>query len=218
MNLRAPSRRSSFATLGLIAGVVGCLDLAHTNPFDPGTPIDIAVTGPDSAYSLQQIIGFSFTSDPEWPGVVAWKSSNEGLLHSLQDGRFGVVGAAAPPNDTASVMVLLGTHVATHRVVVRQRLVAFTFACFAATSPCVYSAGKRDASIIVAGRDANGFPIAVPFVLQLQSTRPNVLRIDGNPGGPETAFTLPVSPLTPGTSFVIASSAGFRDSVLVTVR
>src|SRR5512132_157859 len=108
------TRSRSFCTLIAVALLLaGCLDLAHTNPFDPKTPIDIEVTGPESATSLQQIVTYAYTSSPTWPGPVVWRSTNEALLHSLGDGRYGVVGAAAPPNDTASVLVLLGTHAAT---------------------------------------------------------------------------------------------------------
>jgi hypothetical protein len=196
--------------------LAGCLDLAHTNPFDPETKVDIQLTGPESATNLQQIITYSVTSNPQWPGAVQWRSTNEALLHSLGDGQFGVVGIAAPPNDTASVVVLLGTHVATSRVVVAQQLTGFTFACGGATSPCVFQSGQPR-SISFEGHDGNGFRMVLPYSVQVSSRQPGVLRIDSSPG-PGVTFTVNVSPLTVGTSHFVASALGVRDSILVTVR
>ena len=196
--------------------LAGCLDLAHTNPFDPKTPIAIEVTGPESATSLQQIVTYAYTSSPTWPGPVEWRSTNDALLHSLGDGRFGVVGVAAPPNDTASVLLLLGTHAATRRVVVRQQLAGFGFTCVGASAPCVYQAGQAR-TIAVEGHDANGFRMVLPYSVQMSSTQPSVLRVDGAPGTGVT-FSVGVSLLTGGTSYLVVSASGVRDSVLVTVR
>jgi hypothetical protein len=210
--------RSSLAALGIVACALGCLDLAHTNPFDPATPIDVSLTGPDSAYSLQQIIPFSFTSGTQWPGVVGWRSTNEALLHSLGDGRFGVVGFAPAPNDTASVVVSLGTHTATHRVVVSQRVGGFTFGCPTSGGPCVFPLGSRDAAIHFEAHDANGFRMVAPYSVQVASSQPSVMRVDGSVAAPALGFTVTVSPLATGTCWFIASSAGRGVSVFVTVR
>lgn len=216
--LRVPTRRAQcLSTSGVCAlAVAGCLDLAHTNPYDPETKVDIQLTGPETATNLQQIITYSFTSNPEWPGAAQWKSTNEALLHSLGDGQFGVVGIAAPPNDTASVVVLLGTHVATSRVVVAQQLTGFTFTCVGATSPCVFQSGQPR-SISFEGHDGNGFRMVLPYSVQVSSRQPSVLRIDSSPG-PGVTFTVNVSPLAVGTSYFVASALGVRDSILVTVR
>jgi hypothetical protein len=204
------------AISGATVLLAGCLDLAHTNPFDPGTRVDIAVTGPDAATSLQQIVTYAYTSAPAWPGAVEWRSTNDGLLHSLGAGRFGVVGVAAPPNDTASVLVLLGTHAATRRVVVTQRLAGFTFSCIGASTPCSYQSGQAR-TIALEGHDANGFRMVLPYSVQVSSTQPNVLRVDSAPGL-GVAFSVGISPLTPGTSYLVATASGVGDSVLVTVR
>jgi hypothetical protein len=213
---RESSRRVAALALCLTTGGVACVDLAHTNPFDPATKVDIQVSGPDSASSLQQILTYSFTSNPEWPGVAAWRTSNEALLHSLGDGRYGVVGAATPPNDTSSVVVVLGTHVATHRVVVQQRLTGLTVTCVPANSQCVLPIGTPNAAVSVTGHDANGFGMAVPFSVQIVSRQSSIVRMDGSPGT-AISFTLPVTPLARGTSYIVASSGQVRDSVLVTV-
>jgi len=216
--MRVPTRRwQRFSVFGVCAlALAGCLDLAHTNPYDPETKVDIQLSGPESATNLQQIISYSFTSNPEWPGTVQWKSTNEALLHSLGDGQFGVVGIAAPPNDTSSVLVLLGTHVVTRRVVVTQQLTGFTFTCTGATSPCVFQSGQPR-TISFEGHDGNGFRMVLPYSVQVSSRQPSVLRIDSSPGAGVT-FTANVFPLSPGTSYFVASALGVRDSVLVTVR
>ena len=215
---RRPTRRTQWLSMiGVcVLTVAGCLDLAHTNPFDPETKVEIQLTGPESATSLQQILTYSFTSKPAWTGTVQWKSTNEALLHSLGDGQFGVVGVAAAPNDTASVLILLGTHTATHRVVVTQQLTGFTFTCIGAASPCVFQSGQPR-SIAFDGHDANGFRMVLPYSVQVSSSQPGVLRIDSSPGSGVT-FTVSVSPLAAGTSYFVASALGVRDSVLVTVR
>jgi hypothetical protein len=210
--------RSSLVALALAAVALGCLDLAHTNPFDPATPVAVQVTGPDSAYSFQQIIPFSFTSDPDWAGVVQWKTSNEKLLHSFGDGRFGVVGFAAPPHDTASVVVLLGTHAATHRVVVTQKVAGFTFTCPFRDAPCQFPRGAGNAVVNFEGHDANGFRMVGPYSVQVASSQPSVLRVDQFVAAPLGSYSVAVSPLTVGTCYFIASSGGLRDSVLVNVR
>lgn len=213
--LRAISSRA--VSVALIAGAVGCLDLAHTNPFDPATRVDVRVSGPDSTYSIQQIIEFAFTSEPTWAGAVEWKTTNDNLLHPLGGGRYGVVGVAAPPNDTASAVAILGTHVASHRVVVTQRVVGFRFLCNASAS-CFFTVGARDATIGFDGRDANGYGMVLPFSAQAESSRPSVLRIDRNLPARAGAFSYAVTPLGAGTSYFIVSSGSTRDSVLVTVR
>ena len=216
-HMRVPTPRvRHLLTLGASVALAGCRDLAHTNPYDPETRVDIQLTGPESGTNLQQIITYSFTSNPVWPGAALWKSTNEALLHSLGDGQFGVVGIAAPPNDTASVVVLLGTHVATQRVVVAQQLTGFTFTCTGATSPCVFQSGQPR-SISFEGHDGNGFRMVLPYSVQVSSRQPSVLRIDSSPG-PGVTFIVNVSPLAAGTSWFVASALGVRDSVLVTVR
>jgi hypothetical protein len=218
MTSSARAIRGGIAVLGILVCALGCLDLAHTNPFDPAAKVEVQVTGPDSAYSLQQIITFSFTSTPEWPGVIDWKTANESLLHSLGDGRFGVVGVAAPPNDTASVVVFLGTHSAAHRVVVSQRVAGFTFVCVYRGEPCVFPVGVRDANVNVEGHDANGFAMRMPYSVQVESSRPSVVRIDGSRPATPGRFTFAVTALAPGTSYFIASSGSVKDSVLVIVQ
>jgi hypothetical protein len=211
-------RWPSLVPLALAAYTLACVDLAHTNPYDPETPFDVQVSGPDSAFSFQQIIPFSFTSDPEWSGPVQWKTSNDKLLHSFGDGRFAVVGFAAPPNDTASVVVLLGTHTATHRVVVTQKVAGFSFACPVRDAPCQFPRGAGNAVVNFEGHDANGFRMVGPYSVQVASTQPGVLRIDQFVAAPAGTYSVAVSPLTVGTCYFIAISGGKRDSVFVTVR
>jgi hypothetical protein len=215
MSWRALALRATAAALAL-AGSAACLDLAHTNPFDPATKVDIQVTGPDSAFSLQQIIGFSVASKPDWSGVVEWKTTNESVLQSLGDGRYGVVGVVAPPNDTASVLVLLGTHTATHRVVVRQRVAGFRFPCLAGGS-CGVPVGART-GLTFEGHDANGFRMVLPYSVQAESRQPSVLRIDGYLPSPVGSYTVGISALAAGATYLVVSSGVARDSVLVTVR
>ena len=207
-------RRPAIAFCALL---LGCLDLAHTNPFDPEAKVDVQVSGPDSAFSMQQVVAYTYTSNPEWPGVVEWRTGNDALLQSIGDGRYAVVGAATPPNDTASVIALLGTHVGTHRVVIRQRLTGLALSCVPASSRCVFPVGTSNAAVVLTGHDANGFGMVVPFSVQVVSSQPSVLRIDGGASGSAVSFTVAVTPLARGTSYVVASSSGVRDSILVTV-
>ena len=210
-------RWARLVALGLAACALACADLAHTNPYDPATPIEVEVSGPDSAHSFQQIIPFSYKSDPAWAGPVGWKTSNVNLLHSYGDGRFGVVGFAASPNDTASVIVSLGTHTATHRVVVAQKVAGFTFACPVRGAPCVFARGAN-AGIDFEGHDATGFRMFGPYSVEVGSSQPGVLRIDRFVAAPLGSYSVAVSTLAAGTCYFIASSGGVRDSVFVTVR
>ena len=208
--------RSRVLCIVALAGAMGCLDLAHTNPFDPASKVDVRVSGPDSTYSIQQIVTFTFTSTPPWSGVVEWRSTNDNMLHSLGDGRFGVLNVAAAPNDTVSVVAVLGTHTASHRIVVTQRVVGFDFVC---NSSCFFfRVGASGARIGFDGRDANGYGTRLPFAAQLVSSRPNVLRIDQSLPSRPGEFSYAVTPLAPGTAYVIASSGSARDSALVTVQ
>lgn len=209
---------SRLAIVAVIAGAVGCLDLAHTNPYDPAaTDVTIQVSGPDSTHSIQEIVQFKYTSDPSWSGPVEWKTSNDRVLHPLGEGKYGVVSVAAAPNDTVSAMVVLGTHVASHRVVVTQRVTGFDFSCSAFPTCQFYRLGVRPSSFGFRGHDANGFGVALPFTAQVTSSQPSVARIDGALPAQPGEVIYAVTPLTLGNSYFIMSSGAARDSALVAV-
>lgn len=195
----------------------GCADFAHTNPFDPETKVDIAIAGPQSTSSLQERLDFTFSSSPAWSGSVSWTSSDPTVLHSVGGGTFSVVGVRPPPDDTASVLVHLGTHVAAYRVQVRQALATFEFTCMAALPGCVFPIGDLDQHIAVLQRDANDFPMMVPLAAQYRSRDTAVLQIQRVAAGSGSGELVFVTPISRGASYVVATAGGVSDSVRVVV-
>lgn len=85
--VRITSRTLIVAAAGTL---LGCGELAHTNPEDPESHFSVTVEGPTEIHSHGQIVTYTFTAVPEWhftpPG---WNSSPQSVLALAgADGRF----------------------------------------------------------------------------------------------------------------------------------
>jgi hypothetical protein len=68
--ISAVRRSSAYAALGaaLLAGALACGDkFVHTNPYDPAVPVEIAIKGPDTLFSAQEVGNYTAQVSPAWP-------------------------------------------------------------------------------------------------------------------------------------------------------
>jgi hypothetical protein len=190
--------------LAMAAGtLLGCGDLAHTNPLDPESHPVITITGPTEIHSLGQQVTYSFTSVPEWRSKIpiSWASSDGAVLYSIHgDERFMTLG-----NGTAEVQVTLGPHTGTLSVTVSQ----------IATDVIVKSCDGRPAEITVL---EHAYPLCA-YVRDSVGSRvasQSVTLTSDDPATVEVRDTTAIAHRN-GAVYVRATAGAWRDSLLVTV-
>ena len=210
-------RRMQAAIVALAAGqALACGEYAHRNPYDPETKTQIVITGPDTLWSIYEVRKYGATATPALPdgGGIRWESEgvNNGsaVLGSRGSGEFQALKVGE-----ATVIAKVGRHVATKRVVVRQRA-ARVFICPAVQcSPLQLGPVGSTRQLPVGQSDAFGTALdgSQPrSAVTYSSDAPSIVAIvTGSP----TSVT--IQGVGNGTTWVRARLADWTDSVRVTV-
>lgn len=210
-------RRMQAAIVVLAAGLVlACGEYAHRNPYDPDTDTRIAITGPDTLWSIGEIAQYTATVSPAIPGGlgVVWAVADPGngmfVVGSRGTGSFQSLAVGA-----GHVTATVGRHTVSKRVVVRQRA-ARVFICPAVQcSPLQLGPVGTTRELPVGQYDAFGTPLdggqprgAVTYT----SDAPSIVAIVTG-----SATSLTIRGVGNGTTWVRARLADWTDSVRVTV-
>lgn len=203
--------KSSLARLALVCVVLAaCGEYAHSNPFDPATKVDIVITGPDSAHSIHEMLTFTYAISRSWPGVVPqWLSGSDGVLGARTPGQFETNGPG-----TADVLVSVGAHTGSHRVVVIQRPKHMIFCYFAA---CLTTIAVGDVTTLnLVQTDSLGTVLLAgqtPAQLQYAVRPAGVLQITTS-----SPSSVQLKAIGSGSAYVVATLGTYTDSVGVTVQ
>ena len=123
MTLRSRAQlfaRGGSAVMGLLLAAAGCGEYQPTNPYDARFTNTLTLEGPDTTYSIGQVVLFTVNAVPAWPDAQAvWASSND-ALKSLGGGRFQVM-SATHDDQFATITATLGTKILSHSIRLRQR-------------------------------------------------------------------------------------------------
>lgn len=210
-------RRMQAAIVALAVGVVpGCGEYAHRNPYDPETETRIVITGPDTLWSIHELREYSATVSPAVPngGDIQWESegrnNTSAVLGSRGSGQFQTLSVGE-----ATVVAKVGRHVATKRVVVRQRA-ARVFICPAVPcAPVRLGQVGTTRQLPVGQSDSLGTALdgSQPrSAVTYSSDAPSIVAIVA---GSPTSVT--IQGVGNGTTRVRARLGNWTDSVLVTV-
>jgi hypothetical protein len=211
-----PPATGSLAVFGLLIASA-CSDYPHANPWDPASVVQIELTGPDTTYSVGEVVTFTFRTTPEWPNVVAgWSSSNETVLWPMGNGQF-VVRPFGNGFGHVDVVLTLGPHSQRHELVLAQRFAKVAIVGCSA-SPCLsFGVLGHQLTLTAELRDALDYRLAEAFATDVnvtfRSTRPEVARIASS--GPRSVT---VESVSNGSSWMVASAGSSSDSVLVSVQ
>ena len=202
---------SSLARLTLVCvAVAACGEYPHANPFDPATSISISINGPDSAHSIGEDLSFTFSASRSWQDVAPqWLSGNDGILGERGPGQFQVNGLG-----TVDVLVAVGVHTGSHRVVVIQRPKHVVFCYFAACPTSLALGGTATLNLVQ--KDSLGTALLlgqVPAQVQYDVRPAGVLQIvTGTPS------SVQVKAIATGRAYVVAALGASMDSVALTVQ
>lgn len=112
----------SFPLLASLATALACGDpYGRTNPYDPQTPIELSLSGPDSLFSSGEFAQYHVLSAPAFPDTAgAWGVAGCGLVCPLKSGGFGRFQVFAPPiepaTQTLTIVVQLGGYDTTNTI------------------------------------------------------------------------------------------------------
>jgi hypothetical protein len=211
----APTKRTVGSLIPVLLGlsVLACTDLAHTNPYDPLTPVQIEIVGPDSTHSYRQEVTYAARFTPAWPDApMVWTSSSR-FLQSFGDGRFLVGDRSATPR-AVTITVTAGPHTQTRTVFVRQKPARVRMAC-----GDTITAIDDTAPVCHALYDSAGFVLDVNAATAQAMVPASYEVRDQSVLALETGTTGPVvRARSPGSSLVVAHTALGSDSVAYLVR
>lgn len=197
---------------GLVAG--GCGEFAVVNPNDPRYDLQISVSGPDSAYGNGEVLTFTVSTVPEWTGAPPeWSSSAVGRLVPLGDGKFRIALASYLGN-TDTVSVRFGPHIARKAVHIRDIVSSIRiYQQYPSDNldTLRFGAFGEAIGVGVAAFDSAGTPIDLPTPAPFELTSRDsqvVSVIDG----------IPTSGLRSGSTWLVGTLDGVRDSVVVVVK
>lgn len=163
---------------------VACGDpYLHTNPYDPASPVEIAISGPDTLFSYSELATFSAQITPVFPDTaIEWATSDTDNFAPSGPRTFRVASVDSlplplyPNTIVVGVMALIGredttlgingaavrshnwTHVGLKNVVLTQRVVRIQLRC-PDTHACDTLAAGATWSVWVDGFDALGYRI-----------------------------------------------------------
>ncbi len=170
--MRSRRRSAPLSAAALLVLAVACLDIKHTNPFDPGTPVVFTLVGPETLFSVGGLVQYHFATVPpivdktaQWGGGDSFFSTGDasgGLYYS-----FGA--PLWPATDTVTLRVTVGfiakiTHLVGSRsfsgtIIITQRLVRLTLRCPDTHACDTLSVGVAQA-VYVDGADSLGSQIS----------------------------------------------------------
>lgn len=189
--------------IAIAAGpLLGCGDLAHTNPVDPDGPLTISITGPTEIHSHGQQVTYTFTSVPEWHfGAPLWGSSSPSVLTlAVAGGTF-----VSRRDGDAIITLQLGPHVAELHVRVSQVASGVTVrTCDGGPARIPTINGALPLCAFV--HDSAGASVAGQAV-SLASDDQSIVELQDSVAIGRGA----------GATYVRASAGDWRDSLLVTV-
>lgn len=192
-------------------GVASCGDYAPTNPYDSRVPVTLTIAGPDTTYSIGELLTFQLQTSVELPGArPVWTSSD--ALTALGNGRFSVA-SATHVDSVVTITATIGSRYATHVVHVRQRAARIVLRALSATgssAPGYASALGMAFPYTLATFDSGGYSVAAPgrsLVFSVRDT--TVARVDSN------GFALARGN---GSTWLVAELDGRRDSLRLVVQ
>jgi hypothetical protein len=196
-----------FATL-----LVACGEYAHTNPYEPGANVEIAIDGPDTVASLGALVRYSVRSTPPMPDVnPVWASSFSDVLESLGSGVYRPIS-----NRPVTISVTLGPHTGKRSVVVQQRFDRMALCLNTACNP-TFLVGDPSRRFPLTPVDAARAAMASadPGPITAVSRDTGVVRVGIFGVG---AFSVGVEPVRAGLTYIVVFSGGHADSMTVVVE
>jgi hypothetical protein len=112
--------QSTIARFALMIGFAACGDYAHTNPYEPNASVVITIDGPAVITSRQALVFYSYHAEPAFPSGAkpGWGSEAPSILEPLGTATDGRGEFRAVSNGTATLAVVLGSHVQKRQIVV----------------------------------------------------------------------------------------------------
>jgi len=196
--------KRSLVMPALFAAAVGaCQAYERSNPLDPEYPLTLAITGPDTLYSVNDTVQFQLVTDPRDAGLpFTWSTSNATRV-SVVNGRPGAFASNA--NGTAVITVALGPHSAQKEVVVQQRPVRVLIVEPSnAEIPSLGDVLVLSAAVV----DARDTPVSPTTALLWSSSDASVAEVTNGR----------VTARGNGSAWIKASTLAQGDSLRVTVR
>lgn len=208
--------------------IVACGDLAHTNPYDPVTPVSLAVVGTDTVTASGDTLRFALAATPSLdPGIVNWSVAGPYAtwLEDIGGGNFRVSfpqGLEAAPRQITVKGTLVDGRSAQKTIVAYHRASALRLAnCWYGYGlDLTYDALGDSTFVCAALVDRRGQPVSTLDPLQVQSRNSAMTRATTktsttlDPAGPSAW----VAALDTGVTSVVFTRGAFRDSVIVTDR
>lgn len=224
--------RGTLAAAGrmlLCMAVTSCGDLAHTNPYDPVTPVSLTLAGPDSATSAGDVLQFTLQATPAFEsGPVSWQVEGPYASWLLATGAGGTgsyvaafpVGAESVPRQISIKATLTDGRFARKTIVAYQRPASLHVqGCDYFFRRNLTFGALRDSSAMCAAlldRTGHGVSTIDPVIVTTRNgqARATVNGISLSPAGPSAWITA----LDTGVTTVVFARGAFRDSITVSTR
>jgi hypothetical protein len=99
--------------------VESCEAFTHTNPYDPETPFEYAISGPDSLFSLGQVASYAIESKPALADTAGiWSCECLEVVSHAGTRTFSMSGQVAPPQWPATKTVRLNALIGKYDTIV----------------------------------------------------------------------------------------------------
>ena len=222
----SPTRRLA-ALLFLALSVTACGDFTRANPFDPGVRVKLAISGPDSAFSVGERLQFSLNTTPPFAHEPPtwWLSDTHGTMEAEidQSGIFTVklerpFGSMLGATQDVTVHVRLGgDRVAQKKVIFIHRPVRLCLLNCDPNKTVRLDSIRPDVEAPIAYVDARGNFIAPSPSMTIVTRMSGVvdLVLTSNSSGGLQYYRISRKAL--GSTWVVATAGGFADSLFVTV-
>jgi hypothetical protein len=223
MSRRPISHLSALLLLAL--GATSCGDFARVNPFDPGVKVTLAISGPDSLFSIGDSALYTLNVTPAYAHEAPtwWLSDTHGSMEAAIDQRglltvYRDGWAGGAPGITQDVTIharLGGGRVATRKLIFVHRPVMLCLLTCGAHEPITLDSLHSSLKGPVGFVDARGnwMKLSIPQSILARSSvvavgqNENYIPLDG-----VSLFRQGI-----GSSWVVATAGGFTDSLFVSV-
>ena len=198
---------------------LACGEYAHSNPYDPDTDTQITIAGPDTIWSIGELAEFTATVSPPVSGGrgIVWDAIGNADGFVVLTPGIGIGKFRAAHVGAASVSATVGRHVASKRVVVRQRPARVELFCPDLCTALTMTAIGSTRELLVGQYDALGTGLHFTQAradVTYASREPGIVGIVPGTGSP-TGVT--IRAVATGTTYVTAQLGSWIDSVRVTV-